>query len=273
MTTLDDLRARIDEIDSALHDLLRQRISVVEEIAAFKGDTGGNPARPAREASILRTLVARHEGNLPTVALLRIWREIVAAACAVQGPFTIAVEAPAEGDSCWDTARDHFGASVPLERHSTAAAVVRAVRDGKAAIGVVAFANDADRNPWWRQLAAGKQSVRLTARLPLYGPTNAKDSAVDAAMIAPVPFDPSGDDKSLLAVELDGDTSLGSFAGQVEKAGGRLVVTPMGGGNGPRWCLVELDGHHGPESQTVAGLSREDRHIVAIGGYPVPIAL
>jgi len=278
MTHLDELRARIDEIDASVHDLLRRRIAVVQEIGALKGDTGGHPLRPAREAAILRGLAARHEGALPTVALLRIWREIVAACCAVQAPFSIAVEVPPdgiEGASCWDTARDHFGASVPLIRHGTAAAVIRAVREGKAAVGIVAFANERDRSPWWHQLAVGKHSLRLTARLPLYGPTNARDLAADAALVAPVPFEPSGDDRSLLAVELDPETSLSSFGTQVTAVGGRLLVSPLGAPTDEvaRWCLVELDGHHGPESDAVAGLARPARHIMAIGGYPVPIAL
>lgn len=296
LSALDALRAQIDEIDQEVQALLQRRSEVVVEVGKQKGDTGGNPLRPAREAQIARTLLARHSGPMPKLALLRIWREIIAANCAVQSNFSIAVQAPSdrpgertETKSCWDSARDHFGALVPLERQPSANAVIQSVRDGEAAAGVVAFSSShegigngqAKTADWWRELAmatrpnARQKAVQIVARLPLYGPTNAKHHAVDAALIAPVPFDASGDDKSLISVELDAETSLSSFAGQVEKAGGRLIVSPMGqaAGEAGRWCLVELDGYHAAASATIAGLSHEGRYIKAIGGYPTPIAL
>ena len=53
------LRAELDRIDNAMHDLLMQRAEVVEHVAR-----SGKPAafRPGREASIIRRLLRRHHG-------------------------------------------------------------------------------------------------------------------------------------------------------------------------------------------------------------------
>ena len=60
------LRAELDGIDDAMHDLLMRRAACVEEVAR----SGKRSAlRPGREASIIRRLLARHQGALPPHAL------------------------------------------------------------------------------------------------------------------------------------------------------------------------------------------------------------
>ena len=95
-TSLEDLRHGIDEIDDALHDLLMRRTEVVKQVLAIEGD-GGSRIRPGREAQVLRRLVARHRGAFPKPVVARIWRDIVAALTTLQGPFVVAVHAPAGG--------------------------------------------------------------------------------------------------------------------------------------------------------------------------------
>lgn len=47
--TLTALRARIDELDSALLHLLRDRFAVTEQVGQYKKEVGLPPADPARE--------------------------------------------------------------------------------------------------------------------------------------------------------------------------------------------------------------------------------
>jgi chorismate mutase len=56
------LRAELDGIDDALHDLLMRRAGVVERVARA-GKRGA--LRPGREAVIIRRLLGRHHGGLP----------------------------------------------------------------------------------------------------------------------------------------------------------------------------------------------------------------
>src|SRR5215469_14272738 len=97
--TLKGLREEIDRIDDGLHDLLMRRAEVSHAIAKVKQPVAGPngspiPAlRPAREAAILRRILARHKGDLPPRVLARVWREIIAASLRVQNKFHLHVYA------------------------------------------------------------------------------------------------------------------------------------------------------------------------------------
>ena len=53
MASLDDLRAQIDSIDSAIVDLLARRLQVCTEVAEIKAGTGAAIIQPARVRSVL----------------------------------------------------------------------------------------------------------------------------------------------------------------------------------------------------------------------------
>ena len=115
------LRAEIDAVDSQLHDLLMRRTDLAVQVGEVKARVqplGGTPAdgskfiRPAREALILRRLVARHQGKLPKAVIVRMWREMISALLQVEGPFVVAVQAPKGDTALWDLARDHYGSRV-----------------------------------------------------------------------------------------------------------------------------------------------------------------
>ena len=61
---LPELRREIDAIDDQLHELLRARTKIVEEVRAYKQDERVK-IRPAREAEIIYRLFAQHEGAFP----------------------------------------------------------------------------------------------------------------------------------------------------------------------------------------------------------------
>src|SRR6185312_4896735 len=90
-SSLDDLRRRIDEIDDQVHDLLMQRTRIVEAVAAAKKGNSIPALRPGREAVILRRLAGRHNGPFPRSALVRMWREMLAATVGMQTKFAVAV--------------------------------------------------------------------------------------------------------------------------------------------------------------------------------------
>jgi chorismate mutase-like protein len=55
MPSLDDLRAQIDSIDSAIVELLAQRLRVCTEVAEIKAGTGATVIQPARVRAVLAT--------------------------------------------------------------------------------------------------------------------------------------------------------------------------------------------------------------------------
>ena len=122
------LRAELDRIDNAIHDLLMRRAEVVEHVAR-----SGKPAafRPGREASIIRRLLARHQGALPAVSVVRIWRELLAGTTAMQGGFSLAVCDADQGAPMTQLAREHFGALTPLRAYASAGQALVGCQPGR----------------------------------------------------------------------------------------------------------------------------------------------
>ena len=90
--SLADLRVEIDRIDAGMHRLLMERGAIIDRLVQVKrtqGTEGGSAFRPAREADMMRRLVARHEGLLPLDTVESIWRVIISTFTWVQAPYTV----------------------------------------------------------------------------------------------------------------------------------------------------------------------------------------
>jgi chorismate mutase-like protein len=207
--SLDALRARIDEIDDRVHQLLMERTAVVEAVARAKQNGPRAAAlRPGREAAILRRLMGLHQGAFPRGAIVRIWRELISAQLSVQTQFAVAVYMPSDAASYWDLARDHFGSHTPMTAFRSIGQVVRAVTESPATVGVLPMPQEGEPDPWWRGLASrDEQAPRVFARLP-FGPRgNVRGDSGDALAIGCVAPEPTGADRSLLVVESGGGMS------------------------------------------------------------------
>ena len=145
--SLGDLRKEIDRIDEAMHGLLMERGEIIDRlIAVKKTQESGSAFRPAREADMMRRLVQRHHGILPLDTAESIWRVIIATFTYVQAPFSVHADLSAGDAMMRDSARFHFGFTVPFVPHVGAAGVVEAVSESKGDLGLVpAFATSRRR--------------------------------------------------------------------------------------------------------------------------------
>jgi chorismate mutase-like protein len=273
-TPLDELRREIDGIDDSLHDLMMRRAELVLRIGRAKAAAGavGGALRPGREASVLRRLVGRHHGPLPAGVVVRIWRELMAAALALQGPLAIAVHS---APGCWDLARDHFGSLTPLLPHDSGWQVLRAVAEGEATVGVLPLPAAEEPDPWWRHLLGpDARAPRIVARLPFAGA--APRGGAEAFAIARGPLEATGRDRSLVVIESAPQTSVSTLASTL-KAGGLEPVRSLvwrDPKRGAPWLhLVELDGFV-PADDVRLGRFGQDgemvRQLRPAGGYAVP---
>ena len=135
---LADLRKEIDRIDETMHRLLMERGEIIDRlIAVKKSQATGSAFRPAREAEMMRRLVQRHKGLLPLDTVEGIWRVIIATFTYVQAPFSAHADFSAGDALMRDSARFHFGFTVPLVPHMGAAGVVEAVSESKGDLGLI----------------------------------------------------------------------------------------------------------------------------------------
>src|SRR5580658_3225553 len=165
-SSLADLRLEIDRIDEAMHALLIERGEIIDRlIAVKKTEESGSAFRPAREADMMRRLVQRHHGSLLLDTAESIWRVIISTFTYVQAPFSAHADLSAGDALMRDSARFHFGFTVPLVPHLGAANVVQAVTASKGDLGLVPAFATAGAGPWWTALEF-EAAPKVIARLP-----------------------------------------------------------------------------------------------------------
>ena len=163
-TSLAALRAEIDKIDETMHGLLMQRGEIIDRLIAVKQtQETGSAFRPAREAEMMRRLVDRHHGILPLDTAESIWRVIIATFTYVQAPFSVHANLTESSAAMRDSARFHFGFTVPFIPHMSAAGVVAAVSESRGDLGLVGAQGGA--GAWWTALEFDS-APKIIARLP-----------------------------------------------------------------------------------------------------------
>src|SRR5271168_4380237 len=162
--SLADLRQEIDTIDAQMHSLLMQRGDIIDRLIQVKQTQEvGSAFRPAREADMMRRLVQRHRGILPLDTVESIWRVIISTFTYVQAPFSVHADISVSEPAMRDSARFHFGFTVPYISHFNAPAAVEAVAKSKGDLALVSATSS--RTPWWIALEA-QGAPKIIARLP-----------------------------------------------------------------------------------------------------------
>ena len=261
-----DLAGKLDALDDKIHDLLMRR-------AALAVQSG--PASPARQAMIVRRLTARHDGAFSLVALVRIWREIMASV-----PGAVAQVHVFAGDKVAeyrDLARAYFGSAAAMESHPSASAVIHACASDTAAFGLLP-PPDSDENerPWWAQLApSGQKGPRVIARLPLVG-AGAQSSGAYA--IGSLEQEPTGADVSLIILEANADLSRTKLQSLIRDVGFEAQLVAVGRDSvrsSSRQHLLEISGFV-PRNDSRLGVLLEwagdtIQRVVGVGGYADPL--
>ena len=200
---LTNLRKEIDRIDVAMHQLLIERGEIIDRlIAVKKSQETGSAFRPAREAEMMRSVVKRHKGILPLDAAEGIWRVIISTFTYVQAPFSVHADLSAGDALMRDSARFHFGFTVPFVAHMGAAAVVAAVSASKGDLGLVpAFAVPA-AGAWWSALEFDA-APKIIARLPFVERSD-HPAALPVFVISRVAADAMATEAAMWSVRVSG---------------------------------------------------------------------
>ncbi len=267
------LRAELDRIDDAVHDLLMRRAKVVEEVAKA-GKRGAY--RPGREAQIIRRLLRQHSGSLPPQTLVRMWRELLAGTTAMQGSVTVAVCDPDASGAFTQVAREHFGALTPLRAYGSPAQAMAELSRRTAAVAVMPLPSETDsaRDAWWTALLQRDEPrVHVVGRLPFWAPRSEGAPAVQALVIATTDPDPSDHDRSLLGLELDLGVSRARLTAALTAAGltPEAMILRRDQVASVAHALVEVDGFMTDADPRLTRLDPAVLHRpVVLGAYAIP---
>ena len=164
--TLADIRREIDRLDEGMHRLLMERGEVIDTlIEVKKTQASGSAFRPGREAEMMKRLAERHHGSLPFDVAESIWRVIIATFTYVQAPYSVHADIAGGDAPMRDSARFHFGFTVPLIAHDGASAVIDAVQNSAGDLGLFPVETGRSEGVWWKRLAE-PAAPKIIARLP-----------------------------------------------------------------------------------------------------------
>lgn len=279
--SLEDIRREIDSLDHQVHDLLMRRAELIVKITEAKRRSSMHTVQPEREAMMIRRLLARHKGVLPREAIARIWRELVGAVSLVQTGLKATVTVPDgnKGLLYWDMAKDYFSSVLPMQKSETPLGALAAVREEDVTFAVLPWPELDEEKPWWTHLMneTNEMPMRIIARLP-FGDRTATNVTPDhqALVVAKIKFEPSGDDRSFLALELDHHVSRTRILDRSREAGmiARSIYSLPAKGGTHTLHLLEVEGYVSQQddkiNQLLETLESPDGRCVCVGGYPTP---
>ncbi|MGC6426696.1 MAG: prephenate dehydratase [Akkermansiaceae bacterium] len=140
---LDDIRKKIDALDTQLLALLNERADLVHEVGEIKKKEGLQIYAPEREHALLEALSKKNKGRLPDQSIHAIYREIMSAALALEDDLKIAYLGP-EGTWTHQAAIKKFGHSVDYRSQANFAEVFDQVARRHVSYGVVPIENSTE---------------------------------------------------------------------------------------------------------------------------------
>ena len=228
--SLDAVRARIDAVDAELLALIGERAALAQAVVAAKtaaGEGGKFALRPAREAQIMRKLLAARDPAASAALVVRIWREIIGDSLSQQGPFHLSVWGGRLESRAVELARLRFGVAPKLVTAAKPEDAIAAART-PGGVGVLAITQDSS---WWGRLLA-EPTLKVFATLPClaaWGPTS-------ALAVAAVNVEPTGGDNTFWVTDssdnapaIEAALSRDGVAGSLLQSAGGLKLFALAG--------------------------------------------
>ncbi len=263
---MDKLRADIDRVDTALLNLIAERMGLAAAVRQAK--SGANVWRPSREESHVRDLAKKANDVAPEL-VSHIWAELTSASLTLQGPIGlhIALGCGGGGDalSQWSLVRDRFGASIPAHTYPMASGALAAAHADLE--GVAVLPAPGGMNNWWTSLGPNGAcaDMNILAALPRIG---AWDWPV-AVAVSKAAREPSGDDMTLIYIEAGNVLSPLSLEQIFVAAGLKAVVRAEVG----EQYLLSVSGYMDDEDKRLQSLTQKFTSLKIVGVLPCPIAV
>jgi chorismate mutase/prephenate dehydratase len=281
-------RSEIDEIDLQLISLLKKRMEVVAKVAELK--TKNNERffiKSAREADMIKALISKADGILPSSVVVDIWRKIITSANMHEQPLSIAIHNPKEIHSYEFLVKEFYSSVVPIQSFDSINNVVRALEKNEAQIAIFALPNAFEefdtkehQENWWISLANNRLGLRVFATIPFVKFLDEEKNRQSIQLVAVATKEPekSSSDASLLYVE----TAKGISKSQILTAlkensldGKILKSTQIPQVEGISFHLVELDGFWLESDEQLKNFAKSKIKPYAkiLGHFALPIVL
>jgi len=162
--TLAELRKEIDNFDSQIVGLLKQRMRCVHEVGILKKNESAHLFVPERESALIEKILRENAGELPEKGLISIYRQIVSMGLLLEGGLRIGYLGP-EGTWSHQAALARFGSCAELIPCASFHDVFDAVERGDMNYGVVPIENSTNGKVSQAMDLLGCTSLRICAQI------------------------------------------------------------------------------------------------------------
>lgn len=136
-------REKIDKLDSAILDLLSERIACAKEIGKVKNANGEEIYVPSREVLVFENLNKKNKGRISESALHSIYREIISASISAEKKLVVAYLGP-KTTFTHQAAMKNFGSSVDYRAIPSIPDVFASVVRSESDYGVIPIENSTE---------------------------------------------------------------------------------------------------------------------------------
>ena len=281
--SLDELRKRIDELDTRIVSLLNERYQTVKKVGAFKKGTAGAIYVPERERKVYEKVSRLNDGPMKDVTLFAIYREIMSGALALEQGLRIAYFG-SEGSFTHLAAVTKFGNSVLYRPEQSVKAILEQVVSGECDYGcipesVLLEGLDTASLDFFR---SGKVSICAEICGKAISVSDSASAVPRYFIVGVQNTRETGDDKTSLFFALPDRPgalfdALEPFKDEATSLhiAGSCPIKMDPGSQECRYCfLVDLEGHLNEEkvARLLSRLKQKTLSLVTLGSYPRGIA-
>ena len=163
---IEELRTKIDKIDTDILNLLNQRMDIVHEIGLIKSASNESVYRPEREKEIIDRLNTLSEGKLNVESIKAIFQEVFAAARNIELPERISYLGP-EGSFTHQAAENNFGSQAKYLPINSIKSVFNSVESKKTKYAIIPLENNQEGIVQETVDLLGVSNLKIISELPM----------------------------------------------------------------------------------------------------------
>ncbi len=263
---------QIELVDQDILKLLEKRFALAKKRASLLGLSSDQVAyNPDEEAMAVRMLLKKSKGIMGDGVLVKIWREILSVCEQIVKPFSIAVYTKERSRDMIDLAKDYFGTNCRYFSCVSVSQAMQKVDTGEVGAAILPLFEQSEES-WWTGLGSKEhRDLMIVAKLPFI---KGVDDVVqnEGFVVSKSASCSTGNDRSLIAIEMSVTTSIGSLKSIFENVGFRVTqVWPAYHLSRIYLFAVELEGYITLEDDRMILLQslyeKNIQMIRRIGGY------
>ena len=200
---LEDFRKQIDDIDSQLFSLLRDRLKIVEQVGELKKSTASEQyiIRPGREALKVKQAfqMAKQAGldDKISQALASLWRDIISLSIQLESPAKIGYNHTKSKNTYW-VVREYFGPYSETAQFKLDKEIIKSITTKKINVGAFIVEPNEGFEPWWVELTK-HSNLSVFASAPIFS-SKRYESKYPILLVSNVTPEPTGEDKFVYVI-------------------------------------------------------------------------